>query len=271
MFSPEYDREVILEYILKDKEINTFFSGDLENYGTRDSSCRFFTNKKEGKIDSIILQYRNTLFSFYSQKEDFSIEEVISFLKGKKISVLSGKETLLKRLMEYLPDMELQSTYFAKCDVAPSGKEELKDGYSFKYLSSDEDFIKLDNLLETIEEFSSASDKDLTKEERIAKYKSGLKNNDLNLGLFYHDELVCTASLTAGNKTSGMVTSVCTAKGFRKLGLAHLTMNRLILKALGSGKKYICLFYDNPEAGKIYHSFGFTDLEKYGMLKKKKA
>ena len=269
MFLPEYDKKIISDYISREKEINTFFYGDLENYGTKNASCRFFVNRKGNQIDAIILQYRNTLFSFYSQSEDFYIEDTVNFLKDKKISVISGKERLLKKLLEYFPQMELMSTFFAKCSRKPCEKGIMEEGYYFKYLSSDEDLDKLNNLVESIEEFSFSADKDLAKEEKIAKYKSGIKNNDRYLGLFYHNDLVSTASLTAGNSISGMITSVCTSKEYRGKGLAHLTMNRLISDSLESGKKYLCLFYDNPVAGKIYHSFGFEDLDKYGMLKKK--
>ncbi len=32
------------------------------------------------------------------------------------------------------------------------------------------------------------------------------------------------------------------------------------------GKKYLCLFYDDPVAGRIYNRIGFQELGEYGML-----
>lgn len=34
---------------------------------------------------------------------------------------------------------------------------------------------------------------------------------------------------------------------------------------LPAGRRYLCLFYDNPAAGRIYHALGFADVGRFGM------
>lgn len=35
--------------------------------------------------------------------------------------------------------------------------------------------------------------------------------------------------------------------------------------SFAAGRRYLCLFYDNPAAGRIYHALGFADVGRFGM------
>ena len=63
-----------------------------------------------------------------------------------------------------------------------------------------------------------------------------------------------------------MVVSVCTDKDFRGKGLATFAIRKLAEIEFSSKKKYLALFYDNPEAGKIYRKAGFSEIGKYAMI-----
>lgn len=64
-----------------------------------------------------------------------------------------------------------------------------------------------------------------------------------------------------------MITGVATLKEYRGRRLATETVVRLCREAFGDGKKFLCLFYDNPAAGRIYNRIGFKEMGQYAMLR----
>jgi predicted GNAT family acetyltransferase len=65
-----------------------------------------------------------------------------------------------------------------------------------------------------------------------------------------------------------MVVGVGTLPSERKKGLAGSLVAKLCEDFLNEGKQFLCLFYDNPEAGSIYRKIGFTELGNYILLKR---
>ena len=63
---------------------------------------------------------------------------------------------------------------------------------------------------------------------------------------------------------SAMIVGVATDKDYRNQGLASAVMSKLCEEVLNEGKE-LCLFYDNPSAGKIYKRIGFTDIGIWSM------
>lgn len=87
------------------------------------------------------------------------------------------------------------------------------------------------------------------------------------MGGFLEGRLVTIASTSAENSESAMVVGVATAETCRGRGYASAVVSALCRDCFGRGKKYLCLFYDNPVAGKIYNRAGFQELGEYGMLR----
>ncbi|MFP3916986.1 GNAT family N-acetyltransferase [Lysinibacillus telephonicus] len=79
-------------------------------------------------------------------------------------------------------------------------------------------------------------------------------------------EMVTTASTTAENSRSAMVVAVATKEEFKRKGLATDCMIKLCKDLLAEGKE-LCLFYDNPEAGKIYKRLGFEDIGFWNLYR----
>lgn len=63
-----------------------------------------------------------------------------------------------------------------------------------------------------------------------------------------------------------MIVGVCTHKDYRNQGLASKLMTALVNDVLDE-KQYVCLFYDNPAAGKIYKNVGFMDMGLWTMYR----
>lgn len=69
------------------------------------------------------------------------------------------------------------------------------------------------------------------------------------------------------NSESAMIVGVATAEGHRGKGYASAVVEALCRDCFERGKKYLCLFYDNPVASRIYNRIGFQELGEYGMLR----
>ena len=102
---------------------------------------------------------------------------------------------------------------------------------------------------------------------RIKDDLEGKKAGYKNLGVFYKDKLVSLASTSAPSEISAMVVGVASEASFRNRGLASAAVSKLVKDELSSGKRYLCLFYDNPSAGRIYKKIGFKEDGLYAMLK----
>ena len=95
--------------------------------------------------------------------------------------------------------------------------------------------------------------------------------NNINKGIgrFYYIEdenrnIISCAGTSAESKYAAMVVSVATDKNHRKQGLASKCVSKLCMDTLQDCDK-MCLFYDNPEAGSIYHRIGFNTIGNWSM------
>ena len=77
------------------------------------------------------------------------------------------------------------------------------------------------------------------------------------------------ASSSAESKELAMIVGVFTEENQRRKGLAKKCVFALSQKLLSEGKT-VCLFYDNPNAAKMYEKIGFKHTGGFlSMLKKK--
>ena len=77
--------------------------------------------------------------------------------------------------------------------------------------------------------------------------------------------MVCNVQTAAENSKSAMVVAVATHKDYRKRGFMAQCLSKLCRDLLNENKT-LCLFYDNPEAGSVYHKLGFKTIGKWKMI-----
>ncbi|MDE5587896.1 MAG: GNAT family N-acetyltransferase [Acetatifactor sp.] len=140
------------------------------------------------------------------------------------------------------------------------------DGLVIRRLEK-EDAAEAINLLLTIQEFSRTYKKDEREEQIRRMVKEMDRGSKVSVGGFLDGCLITTASTSAENSESAMVMGVATAAEFRGKGYASAVVSALCRDCFERGKKYLCLFYDNPVAGRIYNRIGFRELGQYGMLR----
>jgi len=115
-----------------------------------------------------------------------------------------------------------------------------------------------------IDEFAD-SFRGVDREEKVEECRENLTRGGHAFGVYDGDRLVALAETTAENSVSAMVVGVATLPGWRGRGFALACVHAAAAHSFAAGRRYLCLFYDNPAAGRIYHALGFADVGRFGM------
>ncbi len=93
----------------------------------------------------------------------------------------------------------------------------------------------------------------------------------MGVTLFIEEDgkVVSSVATTAETTKSAMVVAVATSEHARNKGYASALMVELMKEYFVKKKKELCLFYDNPSAGKIYLRLGFETIGTWDMYQKK--
>lgn len=253
----------IRKYIMKEPEVNLFFIGDLENFSLDDEKMDVFAQERNGDWDFLILRYFDS-YLVYSDHEDYDAKAAADFLSGRNGNIISGKGEIMERLHPFLPERQVEGCRLCRlrevafCPPLPAEAE-------IRRLKP-EDAPEIVSLYLQIAEFRGnyAGRADRAAEE----IRSNLECGGRSYGAFRNGKLTSIVSTTAENSVSAMVVGVATLPEARGLGLASRLVADLCREVLSDGRQFLCLFYDNPQAGKIYFKIGFADIGSYAMLKK---
>ena len=262
----EADRARIFDYIAPEPEVNLFIFGDIENFGVDGGPVEVFASADGDAWNCILLKFYD-LYILYSQREDYPVEEVAAFLHGKEVECLSGKTNLVRRLAPFFPDKRATSTYMSRLTRLTAGfLRPLPDGAELKRLPPEfsGDVAKL---LSGIEEFADSYRGENAVERGAGRIRDSLEHGGMQFGVYVGDRLVSTANTTAANSQSAMVVAVATLPGHRGNGYASHAVAKLCAENFAEGKRFLCLFYDNPDAGRIYRRLGFETVGEYAMLR----
>lgn len=250
----EKDKTVLMDYVKKEKELNLFVIGDVENYGFDEDFQKVWGEfNDKGEIIGILLKFYENCIVY--SRDNFDIKGFLDIMKEENFKLLSGEKSIVEKFEKYHHFTSKRDTYFCKLDndLKLKNTEILK---KVKEVGIDdvEDIFKLYNL---IKEFGNLSSLESMKRKYRDKTGRGycIKENG---------ELVSVAQTTAENSTSAMVIGVCTHPDYRRRGYASACMIKLCKELLAEDKS-LCLFYDNPKAGKIYKELGFIDIGIWSM------
>lgn len=256
---------VCLSYLNAEPEINQFFIGDIETYGMDGQQVSVYTSKdwQEGtQLPYCILNYRGD-FQVYSHNLSYPAAEVADFLKSFHPRNISGKAEIIAPLLLYFPEKRAIPSHLARLnqvDISPApgmirrlGKKDLESIYQL-YLQ--------------IEEFNYTYQQE-SKEKILEELSLKLEGSGRIYGIFEQGQLVSVAQTTAETSKSAMIVGVATIPQCRNKGYAKSIMAGLCSDCLKIGMKFLCLFYENPSAGKLYYDIGFRDVGNYILLRNK--
>ncbi|SMC81916.1 GNAT family N-acetyltransferase [Papillibacter cinnamivorans] len=257
----ERDKQKILEYIRKEPEFNLFFFGDIEHFGVDCEQVEIFAQKREDTYDSLVLRYLNN-YVVYSRFGDYDAKTVAEFLRERNASAVSGKGSVLEKLAPGLPGKFVKYSLLSKLEKvkkpAPAPRE-----YKIRALMP-EDAEAVVALFTQIQEFAERYRRD--REKEISALHLNLSTSGAGFGAFRDGALAAVALTTAENSESAMIVGVATLPEHRDKGLAGNLVAGLCEKCLSEGKRYLCLFYDNPDAGKVYRELGFREMGEYTLI-----
>lgn len=261
----EQDRPAILTYLSAEPEMNLFFIGDIESYGVSVPPVQIYAHPDKGEWDFLLLQYFD-FYIVYSRSSSYDTAALAAFLKDRRVDCLSGKLELLEPMAAYFPQFELQPTYMCRCNaVKPGACRPLPAGAELRRLT-EADLDEVTRLLLEVEEFADGY-KGEDGPQRCRRGNAENLRTGLLYGVFEDGRMVSTAQTSADNSQSAMVVAVATGKDARGKGYASNVVAALCEASFARGKQFLCLFYDNPTAGRIYHRIGFETIGRYAMLR----
>ena len=260
----ESDRTALMEYVQVEPEMNLFLIGDMENFGVNGEVVQFYLHEEKDRWDFVILKFYQ-FFILYSQFLDYNTEAAIAFLQNQEPECVSGKTELLNRIAPAFPQWKIQSTYMSRCNHVEDSVIKPQE-LEIRMLSK-EDVPEAIDLLCTIEEFRNTYEKN-EKPVHIARMQEEMeKGSKYVMGGYVEGRLSAIAETSAENSSSAMIVGVATAVEMRGKGYASAVVAALCEDCFRRGKEFLCLFYDNPVAGRIYNRIGFKELGEYGMLR----
>lgn len=253
----EQDRELALQFLSEEPCMNLFLIGDIENFGF---DCDFqevwgqFADN--GKLEGILLRYHNNFLPYYKdeQFDNEGFKRIIKYYKKGNV-IISGKESIVKKYRYLFPYKKVKKMYFCEMrddeQICPNNKE-IK-------IASVDDAERICKMIDTIDEFTNASSVNIIKQKIV----------DESGRVYYIEdddgEVISVSQTTAENTKSAMVVGVATKKEHRRQGYMNECLSKLCEDVLAEGKM-LCLFYDNPEAGSVYHKMGFKAIGKWMMI-----
>ncbi|NRD77825.1 GNAT family N-acetyltransferase [Bacillus sp. BRMEA1] len=254
------DHDQVMAYLSEEPSINLFIIGDIEAFGYDSDFQEVWAEfDQHGRIKAVLIRFYQSFIPY--AKGDFDAAGFASIMKeyGQPIR-LSGKTDIVDQF-EAFDDLTLgkkQVTFFAECrtgDFLNAGED--SDAIKQAGIENADQIIELRR---SIDEFHVGNDaREILIQSMEAK--TGRTYYTSENGIF-----TSCVSTAAENSMSAMIVGVCTHKEHRQKGLATAIMNKLFPVILAEGKT-LCLFYDNPAAGRIYKRLGFQDIGMWTMYR----
>jgi predicted GNAT family acetyltransferase len=254
----DHDHDQVLAFLSEEPSINLFIIGDLEAFGYSSEFQEIWAEfDEQNTIKAVLLRFHQSFIPY--AKGEFDTSGFVSIMKKYNQPILlSGKSDIVAKF-EAFDDLILgkkQATFFAECltdEFLSVNDVECKK-------ASIEDVDQIIELRRSIEEFHMRSD---ARDILVQAMESNTART------YFTDEdgvITSCVSTAAENSLSAMIVGVCTRKEYRRKGLATAIMQKLFQDVLDEGKT-LCLFYDNPAAGRIYKRLGFKDIGMWTMYR----
>jgi predicted GNAT family acetyltransferase len=252
------DHQAVMDFVLKEPAYNLFVIGDVEHFGYAKDFQELWAqfDVAAGQIRAVLLRYRSNFLLYAPGAHD-----VVAFtqlmLSTKKLAIFSGKPETVLQYRGVIPLENERLLYFAELDKS---KFELSpiEGVSIAR-ASPSDIEAVCSLQAEIPEFGNTGGGVEAMHQRL---ESGLGRTYF---LMHEGSVVSTASTSAESSVSAMIGGVGTHPQHRQKGYASACMSILCKELLEEGKT-VCLFYDDPAAGRIYKRLGFADIGKWLMF-----
>lgn len=255
------NEEEIFNLLSDESSLNLFIIGDIENFGFDTDFQQVWGDYSSNELKGVLLKYYNNVIIYYKNLDfdENNFYEIIQTFEDDKVNY-GGKKEVLDRFRKFFEASHKMKDSFM-CEFS---KENLQiDSKDIPYKIGDlASAKKTYKFINTIEEFSTFQDFEIYKKRFITS--SGR--------LFYVEdekgEVIHSCESTAECSKGAMIIGVATDKKHRGKGYTTSVLGSLCKILLSEGKKP-CLFFDNPNAGRIYLRMGFEKVGTYTMFSPK--
>ncbi|MBE5104937.1 GNAT family N-acetyltransferase [Bacillus thuringiensis] len=253
------DHEQVFAFLKEEAALNLFIIGDIEAFGYDTDFQELWGAFKENEtLKSILLRFHDSFIPY--SKEEFVTSDYEALLSAYKPLKLSGKSTIVQRF-ETAPSVQLgakNEMYF--CECLNDNNLPCTPIHETIKLASLDDIERIMQLRSNIAEFPTVNESEKMLRQAI----------ETNTGRTYYIEkdgaIIASASTSAENSLSTMVVGVCTHPNHRGNGYASLILQKMI-QDFTKEDRTLCLFYNNPAAGRIYKRLGFKDIGMWTMYR----
>ncbi|TFG82302.1 MAG: GNAT family N-acetyltransferase [Erysipelotrichales bacterium] len=259
----EEDKIPLLKILRTDPARAMFIIGDIEQNGLHTEYQTTWIEEVDGVILAVYLKYHMN-FVFYIISEHFDRENILLLLAATQCENVNAVKSHFVKVEDQIGSfVKTREMFFCACTALVD-----RPGILTVRKARPEDASRIARSLVTIVEFNLET---VTIEEREERIRSRLSEGKSRAYLLeIGQEVVAYASTAVETKSSAMVASVFCLPAFRGRGYAKQVVWALSDDLLNSGL-IPCLFYDNPNAGRIYHALGYQTFDTWVLGKNERS
>lgn len=255
----EEDSVPLLKLLRKDPARAMLIIGDIEQNGLHTEYQATWIEEADGEFLAVYLKYHAN-FVFYLFSDRFDPKNISLLLAATKCENINAVKSHFIKVEDILGStVSKRELFFCACSTLIQRPSLLTVRKATSH-----DATRIARSLERIVEFHLES---LTLEEREARIRSRyLEGKTRGYLLELNGEVIAYANTAVETGSSAMVASVFCLPEYRGLGYAKQAVWALSDDLLKSGL-LPCLFYDNPDAGRIYHALGYQTFDTWVLGK----
>ncbi len=252
------EKDELLAWLAARPAENCFFIGDIENFGLETDFLEIWRTPEGGAPQALLMRYYRFYQITAGEEGPAGLEAAArQILRDSQGISVAGLEPAVRGLSEHLPLQDIRVTFLAELTgetfrdpgeglpTEPAGVEDIDDLFEFQ---------------KSIDEFEMD-------ERHRESFGNEIRTGTGRTWLIREGRrIVASATITAENSRNGMIIGVATAPDRRGRGYARTCVARLCREMTAAGKSVV-LFYDNPEAGRLYKDLGFQDINRWAMAK----
>lgn len=252
------NEQELLAFLLKEKEWNLFMIGDLINFGFKEDFLEYWGEyTQDEELKAVLMRFYDSFIIFSTGLYD--TQGFGKIINGYDYKILSGKANIIQQMAEDITIDQKRKTFYAvlrnkeqlpEITLENIEKTKLKDLKSLLSLQEDQ-----------IDEFDHNPSLERIKKRYISGTGRGYHVKDEN------GNIISSVETSAENPYAAMIIGVCTHPEHRNKGYASELLMKTCKEVLVEDKS-LCLFYDNPSAGKIYERIGFKTIGEWSIWKK---
>ena len=250
------DKKKVLSYLKANSSMNGFFIGDVENFSLDDDFMDLWMQEENGRISSVLLRYFDSYLISSGRRDDFQ-EMARIITEDSRCERISGIDESMERIGELIKLTSVRRMSLASLTAETYNDQ---DPGLIPRRAGTDDLDDLFSFLMTVEEF------DINEKSR-SSFGKGIETGTGRAYFIRKEErIVACAQITAENSCNGTIVGVATDPAWRNRGFARACVSFSCRDMISDGKE-VLLFYDNPDAGRLYRKLGFRDIGRWTMAK----